>query len=304
MLREYSLDGIHAVVAEGSVVHVSTSTVTACGVSAVSAGEVVGASGASRASRAGGASSSSCTGRVLTIIFAMQVRVSRLAELTCGSARVRRGVSMHVPRLPFEKVMAGLPTLESATILLELGHRDSGESGGGVVLGGVVVFLVYWDGGVYDVGLNGLAVNNGLDLLMDVMVNVFATDNGLRLLSVSGFSCPGCVLELGLLGLEALVNFMVIAVFVLAVLDGDGVVVVLLWQSLFVMDGLDGGVVVILVDLLIHRGGDILMTVGFDSLVGNMRVHFLMHRGVVLPIFMPVLSVRCEPGNVLSMRRT
>ena len=55
-----------------------------------------------------------------------------------------------------EAVLALLATGERATLCLELGHGDGGEGRGGVVLGGVVVDLVDGDGGVGDVGLDGL----------------------------------------------------------------------------------------------------------------------------------------------------
>jgi len=58
--------------------------------------------------------------------------------------------------LASEAVLALLTADERATLCLELGHGDCGEGRGGVVLGGVVVDLVDGDGGVGDVGLDGL----------------------------------------------------------------------------------------------------------------------------------------------------
>jgi hypothetical protein len=55
-----------------------------------------------------------------------------------------------------EAVLALLTAGEGTALLLELGHGDGGESGGSVMLGGVVVDLVNGDGGVGDVGLDGL----------------------------------------------------------------------------------------------------------------------------------------------------
>jgi len=57
-----------------------------------------------------------------------------------------------------EAVLALLAADERATLCLELGHGDGGESGCSVVLGGVVVNLVDGDGGVGDVGLDGLCL--------------------------------------------------------------------------------------------------------------------------------------------------
>jgi hypothetical protein len=55
-----------------------------------------------------------------------------------------------------EAILTLLTADERATLCLELSHRDCGEGRGGVVLGGVVVDLVDGDGGVGDVGLDGL----------------------------------------------------------------------------------------------------------------------------------------------------
>jgi hypothetical protein len=55
-----------------------------------------------------------------------------------------------------EAVLTLLAAGEGTTLCLELGHGDGGEGRGGVVLGGVVVDLVDGDGGVGDVGLDGL----------------------------------------------------------------------------------------------------------------------------------------------------
>jgi hypothetical protein len=55
-----------------------------------------------------------------------------------------------------EAVLTLLATSEGTTLCLELGHGDGGESGRGVVLGGVVVDLVDGDSGVGDVGFDCL----------------------------------------------------------------------------------------------------------------------------------------------------
>jgi len=57
-----------------------------------------------------------------------------------------------------EAVLTLLTADEGAALCLELGHGDGGEGRGSVVLGGVVVNLVDGDGGVGDVGLDGLCL--------------------------------------------------------------------------------------------------------------------------------------------------
>jgi hypothetical protein len=61
-------------------------------------------------------------------------------------------------RLANEAVLALLTAGKGTALLLELGHGDGGKSGGSVVLGGVVVDLMDGDGGVGDVGLDGLCI--------------------------------------------------------------------------------------------------------------------------------------------------
>ena len=55
-----------------------------------------------------------------------------------------------------EAVLALLTADEGAALCLELRHGDCGEGRGSVVLSGVVVDLVDGNGGVGDVGLDGL----------------------------------------------------------------------------------------------------------------------------------------------------
>jgi hypothetical protein len=57
-----------------------------------------------------------------------------------------------------ETVLALLAAGEGTALLLELGHGNGGESRGSVVLSSVVVDLVDGDGGVGDVGLDGLCI--------------------------------------------------------------------------------------------------------------------------------------------------
>lgn len=80
------------------------------------------------------------------------------------------------------------------------------------------------------------------------------------------------VLELGLLGSEALLHVIIVAVLDVAMLDPGQLVAVLLGEDLAVLDGLDGGVVVVLVHLAVHGRLDVLMLRAGDVLVGDGRV--------------------------------
>lgn len=68
-------------------------------------------------------------------------------------------------RLAAKGVGALLAPRERAALALELVHGDGGEGGGGVMLGFVLVHLVDGDGGVDDGGLDGLLLDDGLDVL-------------------------------------------------------------------------------------------------------------------------------------------
>lgn len=97
-----------------------------------------------------------------------------------------------------------------------------------------------------------------------------------------GVSLHSRVLELSTLSLEASLDVRVITVFEFAVLDGSHVVVVLLWELLGIVDWLDCGVVVVLVDLPVNGSSDILVTVLIDGLVGNCWGSSLVDGGVVV----------------------
>lgn len=72
--------------------------------------------------------------------------------------------------LPLEVVVALVAAVEETTLALPVGHVDGGQRCGLVVLRLVVVRLVDRDGGVDDVGLDGLLVDYGLDGLMEMAV--------------------------------------------------------------------------------------------------------------------------------------
>ena len=108
-----------------------------------------------------------------------------------------------------------------------------------MVLGGVVVDLVDWHGSVNDVRLDGLTVDNRLDLLMDVVVDVLTSNGWGGGRSVLGVATDGGVLELGSLSLKTSLNILGAVVLELTVLDSTKVVVVLLRENLFVDDWLD-----------------------------------------------------------------
>lgn len=184
--------------------------------------------------------------------------------------------------LTLEAVVALLTAGQDTTLLLKVGHADSWEGRGGVVLSSVVVNLVDGHGGVDDVGLDGLLLDNGLDSLVDVVVNVLAGDDGGDGAGVLALDTDLLVTELLLLGRKTGLDLLGIVVLELAVLDRDDVVVVLLGENLTVGHRLDRGVVVVLVDLFVDGGHDLLVLLAGDGLVDNGRGDLLVDSGVMV----------------------
>jgi len=199
-------------------------------------------------------------------------------HLGCGGV----GGVANLARLTLEAIITLLTAGKNTTLLLEVLHGDGGKSRGAVVLGGVVVDLMDWDGSVSDVRLDGLLLNHRLNLLVDMVVHVLASnDRSDRVASLALYALGG-ILELSLLGCQATLNILLVVVFETAVLDWDQVVVVLLAQSLLLDYGLHRGVVVVLVNLLVDRGGNLLTVAALNSLVLDGGVDLLVNGGVVV----------------------
>jgi len=153
-----------------------------------------------------------------------------------------------------------------------------------VVLRFVVVNFMDRDGGVYDGGLDSLLLDDGLDCLVDMVVDVLASQRwccSLGMLSLANFLG---VLELSAFSLETLLYVVIVAVVDLTVLDASEVVRMLLWEDLLVLYRLDGSVVVVLVDLTVDSGLDVLMVGLGYVLVLDSGVDGLMNSGGVFSV--------------------
>jgi len=106
-----------------------------------------------------------------------------------------------LPRLALEGVGPLLAPREGAVLVLELVHGDGGQGGGGVVLGFVVVHFVDGVGGVHDCGLDRLLLDDGLDGLVDMVMDMLATNNGVFATCVLRLAHGAVVFELRPLGL-------------------------------------------------------------------------------------------------------
>jgi len=198
--------------------------------------------------------------------------------VVCGPVCMR----VRTFRASVESIAMLRTAVESTTLLFELIHAHSGELCGAVVLSGIVVHFVDGDGGMHNLGLDDLFVDHRLDSLVDVVVNMFALDDGRVALRLRGTSHDALVLKLARLGSQSLLRVVMVAMIKLAMLDGTDIVVVLFREDLLIVNRLDDGVVVILVDLLVDSGVNLFMASWLHNLMLDVRSDLLMDRGVVV----------------------
>lgn len=187
---------------------------------------------------------------------------------------------LHNLGLALKDIAALGAALDGAAGGEELLHGHDGLDSLGVEGWLLLDALVDGDGGVGDDGTDDLALNDGLDGLVDVVVMVLADDG----FSAFDDACRGedfaGGFELRALSLKRTLNFTVLAVLVLLDGDGDSTVVVLLGQHLLVNDRLDASLVMVLVDLLIDGGDDTLAVLLDDTLLGDGGLHDLANLGI------------------------
>lgn len=123
---------------------------------------------------------------------------------------------------------------------------------------------------------------------MDVVVNVLASNNGHDGAGALALDADHLILVLGSFLGEARLDAVGVIVLKGAVLDRDEVVVVLLRQSLLVKHGLDRGVVVVLVDLLVHGRRQVLVMSLSDRFVRDGGGDLLVDGRVMVPSAGPV----------------
>jgi len=125
-------------------------------------------------------------------------------------------------------------------------------------------------------------LDNGLDGLVDVVVDVLAGNDGSGGTGLGDLALNALVRELSSLTLKTRSYLLRVAVLEMPVLDTGKLVLVLLREDLTVEDGLHRGVVVVLVNLLVDGGLDLLMEVLVEGLVGDGGSDLLVDGGVVV----------------------
>jgi len=114
------------------------------------------------------------------------------------------------------------------------------------------------------------------------VVHVLAADGGSYALALCGSLNAPLIPELSLLLHQVPLDCVVVTVIELAVLDGTELGSVCLGEHLTVLDWLNSAVVVILVDLLVYCGVDLLVLVRLDRLVSDCGRNSLVDCGVMM----------------------
>jgi hypothetical protein len=140
-----------------------------------------------------------------------------------------------------------------------------------------------------------LLVNNVVETTWQQtnVVDMLASDGGSNTLALGGSFNNPLILELSLLLDKIPLGGIVVTVVKLAVLDGTKLGLVLLGQDLAISNGLDGAVVVVLVNLLVYSSVDLFVYVGLDNLVGDGRSNSLVDCGVMLSRAVGEVSESC-----------
>ena len=131
--------------------------------------------------------------------------------------------------------------------------------------------------------------------LVYVVVNMFASNDWCNGVSMLGLALSTRVSKLGSFLLETSLDGGSISVASFAVLNGHHLVLVLFRENLTVLDGLDGGVVVILVDLTVNGGLSLFMLVFMNAFLLDRRIDLLVDGGVMFSGLVPgvMTSISC-----------
>ncbi len=116
-----------------------------------------------------------------------------------------------------------------------------------------------------------------------MVVDTFSLNGRCSSLDVFGVMCGGCVSKLLSFTIESCSGILGVCVFEFLRLNACHLVAVLLWEDFTVLDRLNGGMEMILMNLPVYCGGDVLMSKGLDLFVLDGGGLALIHSGVVMP---------------------
>lgn len=166
-----------------------------------------------------------------------------------------------------EGVRSLITSGQGTALLLVVCHADSWELRCSMMLSGVMVNLMDRNCGVDNMWLDSLLVDDWLNGLVDMVVHVLASSGWLSGCGVLTLYTLSGILELGGFAVKGGLDLAVVIVLKVSVLNTNQVVMVLLWENLLVVHGLDASVVVILVHLLVNGGSHSVLLVSCDCLV-------------------------------------
>jgi hypothetical protein len=135
--------------------------------------------------------------------------------------------------------------------------------------------FVNWFSGVYNSWLNGLLLDDWLDVLVNVVVDMLACNGRVGSRAMLGLSNCASILELSGLGCETLLDMRVVTVLDMTVFSLVVAVRVFFGENLTMLNGLNGGVVVVLVNLTIYGVCDVFVVSTGNILVLNRWVDSL-----------------------------
>jgi len=191
-----------------------------------------------------------------------------------------RTTILHNLRLALKNITSLGATLDGPARGKELLHRHDGLNRLGVESRLLLDALVDGNRGVGYHGADHLALDDGLDGFVDVVVVVLADDGFAALVDALGREDFAGGLELGALSLERALNLSLLVVLVLLHSDGDSTVVMLLGKHLLVNNRLDASLVVILVDLLVNSGDNAFAVLLNHPLLGDGGLNNLADFGI------------------------
>ena len=195
---------------------------------------------------------------------------------------------------------SGLKTSSASRVLLESLGRKHGRL---MVDGSNSVHLMNWHRGVHSGGLINIFLDDGLDVLMDVVVNVLAGHDrslGCRVVGLMSYRGIGV---LGLILGQRSLQLLVVAVVKRPLFDSQssscvlsgttGLVSMLIQgdelqfgsrnlRCLLSLDGLDSCLVMMLMDLAVYSSRNLLMLLRVDVLFSNGLANILVDDGLVL----------------------
>lgn len=130
-------------------------------------------------------------------------------------------------------------------------------------------------------------VDNWLDRFIYMMVHMLAFDGALMTLRLLPFDTLLCIKIPFPLLLEAGFDFVGVVVFKSTMLNWHSVVMMLFGQDTGVLNGLLGGVIMVLMDLAVYSGCMLFVFLASDGLVFNGRIHLLVDCRVMFPAVRP-----------------